>query len=60
VGVCVCTYSGGHELLSTRSEAEETPDAKKRTEQALQAIDRRKDEFLAPLARDLRSALAPI
>jgi thiamine monophosphate synthase len=59
VAVCVRTYSGGHEILSTRSKAEKTPDAKNQAEQALQAIDRRKDEFLAPLDRDLRSPRCP-
>jgi hypothetical protein len=45
VAVCVRTYSGGHELLSTRSKAEKTPDAKNQAEQALQAIDRGKTSF---------------
>jgi signal transduction histidine kinase/DNA-binding response OmpR family regulator len=35
-------------------------DERKRAEQALQAADRRKDEFLATLAHELRNPLAPI
>src|ERR1700712_3233223 len=48
------------ELLSTRAKAEAALDAKNQAEQALQAIDRRKDEFLATLAHELRNPLAPI
>lgn len=48
------------ELLSTRMRAEESLEAKKQAELALQAIDRRKDEFLATLAHELRNPLAPI
>lgn len=35
-------------------------DAQKRTEEALQEADRRKDEFLATLAHELRNPLTPI
>ncbi|MGX7002296.1 ATP-binding protein [Caballeronia sp. KNU42] len=48
------------ELLSTRMKAEESLEARKQAELALQAIDRRKDEFLATLAHELRNPLAPI
>ena len=48
------------ELLSTRMKAEESLEAKHHAELALQAIDRRKDEFLATLAHELRNPLAPI
>lgn len=48
------------ELLATRLRAEEALEAKNHAEQALQAIDRRKDEFLATLAHELRNPLAPI
>lgn len=48
------------ELLSTRMRAEESLEAKKQAELALQVIDRRKDEFLATLAHELRNPLAPI
>ncbi|KQR78787.1 hypothetical protein ASG35_10415 [Burkholderia sp. Leaf177] len=48
------------ELLSTRLKAEEALEAKHQAELTLQAIDRRKDEFLATLAHELRNPLAPI
>jgi PAS domain S-box-containing protein len=48
------------ELLSTRLKAEEALDAKNQAELALKAIDRRKDEFLATIAHELRNPLAPI
>lgn len=48
------------ELLSTRLRAEEALEAKKQAEKALQLINRRKDEFLATLAHELRNPLAPI
>jgi PAS domain S-box-containing protein len=48
------------ELLSTRVKAEKALEAKHQAELALQAIDRRKDEFLATLAHELRNPLAPI
>jgi signal transduction histidine kinase len=48
------------ELLATHLKAEDALDAKNQAEQALQAIDRREDEFLATLAHELRSPLAPI
>lgn len=48
------------ELLSTRLRAEEALEAKKQAEKALQVINRRKDEFLATLAHELRNPLAPI
>lgn len=48
------------ELLSMRLKAEESRDLKHRAELQLQAIDRRKDEFIATLAHELRNPLAPI
>lgn len=48
------------ELLSTRLKAEKALEAKKQAEKALQLINRRKDEFLATLAHELRNPLAPI
>ncbi|SAK59995.1 PAS/PAC sensor hybrid histidine kinase [Caballeronia glebae] len=48
------------ELLTMRLRAEESLEAKQQAELALQAIDRRKDEFLATLAHELRNPLAPI
>ncbi len=48
------------ELLSTRLKAQEALEAKNYAEQALLAINRRKDEFLATLAHELRNPLAPI
>ncbi|MEC5409363.1 ATP-binding protein [Paraburkholderia sp. MPAMCS5] len=48
------------ELVHTRREAEDALQAKSDAEQALQLANRRKDEFLAMLAHELRNPLAPI
>ncbi|QIE23677.1 Sensor histidine kinase RcsC [Caballeronia sp. SBC1] len=48
------------ELLATRQRVEIALEAKNHAEQALQLADRRKDEFLATLAHELRNPLAPI
>jgi PAS domain S-box-containing protein len=48
------------ELLIERQKAEQALDAKKTAEEALQLADRRKDEFLATLAHEIRNPLAPL
>jgi PAS domain S-box-containing protein len=48
------------ELLRARQNAELALDAKRMAQQALQLADRRKDEFLATLAHELRNPLAPM
>ncbi|BCQ29071.1 response regulator (plasmid) [Caballeronia sp. NK8] len=49
-----------HELLRARHEAEEALEAKRAAQDALEMADRRKDEFLATLAHELRNPLASI
>ena len=48
------------ELMSARRRAEELAKAQLRVQQELRDADRRKDEFLAMLAHELRNPLAPI
>lgn len=48
------------ELLRARQHAESALEAKRLAQQALQRADRRKDEFLATLAHELRNPLAPM
>jgi PAS domain S-box-containing protein len=48
------------ELLVARQKAELALEAKKAAEEALQMADRRKDEFLATLAHEIRNPLAPL
>jgi len=48
------------ELLKARQHAELALEAKRVAQQALQVADRRKDEFLATLAHELRNPLAPM
>jgi len=48
------------ELLVTRQRAEAALEAKEQAEDALRLADRRKDEFLATLAHELRNPLGPI
>lgn len=48
------------ELLRARQSAEVALDAKRVAQQALQVADRRKDEFIATLAHELRNPLAPM
>lgn len=48
------------ELLLARQKAERALDAKKAAEEALRLADRRKDEFLATLAHEIRNPLATL
>ncbi|KXV04306.1 hypothetical protein CR51_13740 [Caballeronia megalochromosomata] len=48
------------ELLVARQKAELALEAQKAAEEALRLADRRKDEFLATLAHEIRNPLAPI
>jgi PAS domain S-box-containing protein len=48
------------ELLLARQHAEAALEAKRAAQQALQEADRRKDEFMATLAHELRNPLAPM
>jgi PAS domain S-box-containing protein len=48
------------ELLLARQKAEAAFEAKKAAEEALLLADRRKDEFLATLAHEIRNPLAPL
>ncbi|BBU33324.1 hypothetical protein BTHE68_70580 (plasmid) [Burkholderia sp. THE68] len=48
------------ELLVARHRAEAALEAQKAAEEALRAADRRKDEFLATLAHEIRNPLAPL
>jgi len=48
------------ELLLARQQAEAALEAKRAAQQALQEADRRKDEFMATLAHELRNPLAPM
>jgi signal transduction histidine kinase/ActR/RegA family two-component response regulator len=48
------------ELLLARKNAEAALEAKRDAQHALQLADRRKDEFLATLAHELRNPLAPM
>jgi PAS domain S-box-containing protein len=49
-----------HELLQARQKAEAALEAQKAAEEALRVADRRKDEFLATLAHEIRNPLAPL
>lgn len=49
-----------HELLLARQKAEAALEAQKAAEDALRLADRRKDEFLATLAHEIRNPLAPL
>lgn len=49
-----------HELVLARQRAEAAVEARKKAENALKLADRKKDEFLATLAHELRNPLAPI
>lgn len=48
------------ELLLARQKAEAALEAQKAAEDALRVADRRKDEFLATLAHEIRNPLAPL
>lgn len=48
------------ELLLARERAERALEAQKAAEEALRLADRRKDEFLATLAHEIRNPLAPL
>lgn len=48
------------ELLVARQKAERALEAQKAAEDALRLADRRKDEFLATLAHEIRNPLAPL
>jgi signal transduction histidine kinase len=48
------------ELMNARRRAEELAERQLETQRALRQADRRKDEFLAMLAHELRNPLAPI
>jgi PAS domain S-box-containing protein len=48
------------ELMSSRRQAEALAEQEQRAQEALRDADRRKDEFLAMLAHELRNPLAPI
>ncbi|HKH44273.1 MAG TPA: ATP-binding protein [Thermoanaerobaculia bacterium] len=70
----VCTPDGGDRVILARAVAVREPDGRvrewvgmlsdvtesRRAEEALREADRRKDEFLAMLAHELRNPLAPI
>lgn len=51
---------GAAHILSNVTERVQTQEALERSEMALREIDRRKDEFLATLAHELRNPLAPV
>jgi PAS domain S-box-containing protein len=60
VVVVVDRHQYERELLRARKNAEAALEAKRAAEQALQRADRRKDEFMATLAHELRNPLAPM
>jgi PAS domain S-box-containing protein len=58
--VVVDRHQYERELLGARQQAEVSLDEKRAAEAALQEADRRKDEFIATLAHELRNPLAPM
>ncbi len=58
--VVVDRHQYERELLLARQQAEAALEAKRAAQQALQAADRRKDQFMATLAHELRNPLAPM
>jgi PAS domain S-box-containing protein len=60
VVIVVDRHQYERELLRARQHAEVSLEAKRAAQQALQEADRRKDEFIATLAHELRNPLAPM